>query len=182
MPIKSVCVYCGSRMGADPAYATAAEALGKGLAERGLRLVYGAGDVGLMGTVARAAQAAGGDTFGVIPAHLVRREAGKRDLGTYVVTETMHERKKVMLYNADAVVLLPGGAGSLDEFFEALTWQQLGLHDKPVLILNTDGYWDPLIALMDRAIDQEFAGESLRRIVAVFADAPALLQHLAAQQ
>ncbi|CUH89423.1 LOG family protein YvdD [Phaeobacter sp. CECT 5382] len=161
MSIKSVCVYCGSRSGAMPAYESAATALGQGLAARGLRLVYGAGDVGLMGSVARAAQAAGGETFGVIPEHLVKREVGKSDLTTYVVTETMHERKKVMLYNADAVVVLPGGPGSLDELFEALTWRQLGLHDKPILVLNIAGYWDKLRDLVEHMLDQGFADASL---------------------
>ncbi|UWR59156.1 LOG family protein [Phaeobacter inhibens] len=158
MRIHSVCVYCGSRDGVRPSYADAAEALGTGLATQGQRLVYGAGDVGLMGRVARAAQAAGGRTFGVIPEHLVRREVAKTDLNTYVVTETMHERKKVMLYNADAVVVLPGGAGSLDELFEALTWRQLELHGKPILILNIDGYWDPLKALVEHVVAEGFAG------------------------
>ncbi|MBY6045842.1 LOG family protein [Phaeobacter italicus] len=159
MRIQSVCVYCGARDGARSSYGEAAEAFGRGLAERDLRLVYGAGDVGLMGRVARAAQAAGGQTFGVIPEHLVRREVAKTDLQTYVVTETMHERKKVMLYNADAVVLLPGGAGSLDELFEALTWRQLELHHKPIFVLNIDGYWDPLKALIDHVVGEGFAGE-----------------------
>ena len=118
------------------------------LAAAGLRLVYGAGDVGLMGAVARAAIAAGGETFGVIPSHLVAREEGRRDLSRLVVTETMHERKKVMFMNADAIVTLPGGPGSLDELFEVLTWRQLGLHAKPVFLLNVNGYWDPLLALL----------------------------------
>ncbi|GAB5431584.1 MAG: TIGR00730 family Rossman fold protein [Epibacterium sp.] len=157
MAVTSVCVYCGSRMGAKPAYEAAARDFGTGLAEAGLRLVYGAGDVGLMGTVARAAQAAGGETFGVIPEHLVKQEVGKRDLTTYVVTETMHERKKVMLYNADAVVLLPGGMGSLDELFEAITWRQLGLHNKPIVVLNTEGYWEPLRALITHVVEEGFA-------------------------
>ncbi len=160
MAVTSVCVYCGSRMGAKSSYETAARDLGTGLAEAGLRLVYGAGDVGLMGTVARAAQAAGGETFGVIPEHLVKREVGKSDLTTYVVTETMHERKKVMLYNADAVVLLAGGMGSLDELFEAITWKQLGLHAKPIILLNTDGYWDPLRGLIDHIVKEGFADAS----------------------
>lgn len=161
MTVKSVCVYCGSRPGAMPAYAQAADALGAAIAAAGWRLVYGAGDVGLMGVVARAAQAAGGDTFGVIPTHLLEWEVGKTDLTRFVVTETMHERKKVMLMNADAVVVLPGGAGSLDELFEVLTWRQLGLHDKPILILNTEGYWDPLLTLVDHVIAQGFADPSL---------------------
>jgi TIGR00730 family protein len=112
MASSSICVYCGSRPGADPAYMDVATALGTALARDGHRLVYGAGDVGLMGAVARAAQAAGGETFGVIPGHLMALEVGKRDLTTFVVTETMHERKKVMFMNADAVVVLPGGAAA----------------------------------------------------------------------
>jgi uncharacterized protein (TIGR00730 family) len=161
MSIKSVCVYCGSRAGAMPAYEQAATAIGHVIAENGWRLVYGAGDVGLMGAVARAAQSAGGDTFGVIPAHLVAWEVGKTDLTRYVVTETMHERKKVMFMNADAILVLPGGAGSLDELFEVLTWRQLGLHNKPVLVLNIEGYWTPLLALIDHVIAQGFADASL---------------------
>jgi uncharacterized protein (TIGR00730 family) len=161
MTVKSVCVYCGSRFGAMPAYSQAAETFGTMLANEGWRLVYGAGDVGLMGAVARAAQAAGGDTFGVIPTHLLNREVGKTDLTSFVVTETMHERKKVMIMNADAVVVLPGGPGSLDEYFEALTWRQLGLHDKPILMMNVDGYWDKLRDLMEHTMDQGFADASL---------------------
>ncbi|WP_146346971.1 LOG family protein [Phaeobacter marinintestinus] len=171
MPVKSVCVYCGSRAGAMPAYAQDAQELGKNLADEGWRLVYGAGDVGLMGEVARAAQAAGGDTFGVIPQHLVDWEVGKTDLTRYIVTETMHERKKVMFMNADAVVVLPGGAGSLDELFEALTWRQLGLHSKPIVILNSGGYWDTLKALIDHVIAQGFADASLADFLS-WADTP----------
>lgn len=171
MSQKSVCVYCGSRNGANPAYAEAAKQFGTLLANEGWRLVYGAGDVGLMGEVARAAQTAGGVTFGVIPVHLVRREVGKTDLTHYVITETMHERKKVMIMNADAVVVLPGGPGSLDELFEALTWRQLGLHDKPILVLNVDGYWDTLRALLDQVISQGFADPSLGEFV-TWADTP----------
>lgn len=171
MTVKSVCVYCGSRAGAMPAYSKDASAMGHALAQEGWRLVYGAGDVGLMGEVARATQAAGGDTFGVIPAHLVAWEVGKTDLTRYVVTETMHERKKVMFMNADAVVVLPGGAGSLDELFEALTWRQLGLHSKPIVVLNTEGYWTPLRVLMDHMIDQGFADASLGEFV-TWADTP----------
>jgi len=155
--MKSVCVYCGSRPGKDPLFTTHAEALGRGLAAHGWRLVYGAGDVGLMGSVARAAQVAGADTFGVIPDHLVKWEVGKTDLTRYVVTETMHERKKVMFMNCDAVVVMPGGAGSLDELFEVLTWRQLGLHEKPIVLLNTSGYWDPLLSLLTHIVDSGFA-------------------------
>jgi uncharacterized protein (TIGR00730 family) len=167
---KSVCVYCGSRPGADPAYMAEATRLGTLFADEGWRLVYGAGDVGLMGAVARSAQAAGGETFGVIPQHLVDWEVGKTDLTTYVITETMHERKKVMFMNCDAVVVLPGGAGSLDELFEALTWRQLGLHNKPVLLMNTNGYWDPLIALLQHVTSQGFADDSLHDYYRVVPD------------
>ncbi|MEP3055452.1 TIGR00730 family Rossman fold protein [Ascidiaceihabitans sp.] len=173
MPIKSVCVYCGSRMGNDPAYGADAQALGVALARNGWRLVYGAGDVGLMGTVARAAQDAGAETFGVIPQHLVDWEVGKTDLTTYIVTETMHERKKVMFMNCDVVVVLPGGAGSLDELFEALTWRQLGLHEKPIFLLNTNGYWDPMIQLMNHVVAQGFADKSLLDFMTIVPDAQA---------
>ncbi|CUI79561.1 TIGR00730 family Rossman fold protein [Cognatishimia activa] len=162
MATASICVFCGSRAGVDPAYEQAATALGQAIADENWRLVYGAGDVGLMGAVARATQAAHGDTFGVIPQHLVDWEVGKTDLTRYIVTENMHERKKVMFMNCDAVVVLPGGAGSLDEFFEVLTWRQIGLHDKPIVLLNVNGYWDPLIGLIDHVVDQGFADASIK--------------------
>lgn len=170
MTLKSICVYCGSRTGDRPEYAEEAARLGAAIAGEGWRLVYGAGDVGLMGTVARAAQDGGGDTFGVIPTHLVNMEVGKKDLTRYVVTETMHERKKVMLMNADAVVVLPGGPGSLDEFFEVLTWRQLGLHDKPIVLMDVSGYWGPLKALLDSIVTHGFASESLLDFVQSGAD------------
>ena len=178
-PEKSICVYCGSRTGGDPAYIQAATALGEGIAQAGWRLVYGAGDVGLMGAVANAAQAAGGDTFGVIPQHLVDWEVGKTDLTRYVVTETMHERKKVMFMNCDAVVVLPGGAGSLDELFEVLTWRQLGLHEKPIFILNTEGYWNPLRDLLDHVVAQGFADASVLEFLQWTDTAEATLRALA---
>lgn len=165
MPSASICVYCGSRSGDNPAFAAEADTLGQEIAGAGWRLVYGAGDVGLMGTVARAAQTAGGETFGVIPTHLLDIEVGKTDLTRFVITETMHERKKVMLMNADAIVVLPGGAGSLDEFFEVLTWRQLGLHAKPIILLSVEAYWAPLTKLLDHVVDQGFADASLLRFV-----------------
>lgn len=171
---KSVCVYCGSRDGGSPSYAQAATDTGQMLAANKWRLVYGAGDVGLMGRVANAVQTAGGATFGVIPTHLLDWEVGKRDLNTFVITETMHERKKVMFMNADAVVVLPGGAGSLDEFFEALTWRQLKLHSKPLILLNIDGFWDPLYALLQHVVDSGFAGDNILSFVQVAQDVPAL--------
>ncbi len=173
-PTISVCVYCGARTGTNPAYMAAAEATGAMLARNGWRLVYGAGDVGLMGAVARAAQAAGAATFGVIPTHLMKLEVGRRELDSFVITETMHERKKVMFMNADAVVMLPGGAGSLDEFFEALTWRQLGLHDKPLFVLNIAGYWDPLLTLVERVVTEGFADASIKTFFRVVPDVAAL--------
>lgn len=160
----SLCVYCGSRPGTDPAYMTAATELGRTIAAEGWRLVYGAGDIGMMGAVAEAAAAAGARTLGVIPAHLMDVEAPNRAFGDRIITETMHERKKVMFMNADAVAVLPGGAGSLDEFFEVLTWAQIGLHRKPLVLLDVNGYWQPLIALVDHVIDQGFAGPGLRTL------------------
>ncbi len=176
--MASICVYCGSRFGADPAYRSDAEALGTWIAQNGHQLVYGAGDVGLMGAVANATQAAGGDTFGVIPVHLLDREVGKRDLSRFVVTETMHERKKVMFMNSDAIVVLPGGAGSLDEFFEVLTWRQLGLHEKPIFLLNTNGYWASLDALVKHVVENKFADESLLSFYEVVATRDALTERL----
>ncbi|WP_371153905.1 TIGR00730 family Rossman fold protein [Jannaschia sp. 2305UL9-9] len=174
----SICVYCGSRDGNSPTYSEASEALGRGIAARGWRLVYGAGDVGLMGRVARTVQAGGGDTFGVIPTHLMQLEVGKRDLTSFVVTETMHERKKVMFMNADAVIVLPGGAGTLDEFFEVLTWRQLGLHEKPIILLNIDGVWDDLIAMLHGIVARGFAEQSLLDFVQTAPDAEAALDLL----
>jgi uncharacterized protein (TIGR00730 family) len=175
---KSVCVFCGSRKGTLPAYALAAQQMGQMLAHNGWRLVYGAGDVGLMGEVARATQAAGGATFGVIPVHLLGMEVGKRDLSTFVITEDMHERKKVMFMNCDAIVVLPGGAGSLDEFFEVLTWAQIGLHSKPIYLLDVAGYWQPLVALIDHVVDQGFADASIKGLFEVAGTVPGLAQSL----
>ena len=171
---KSVCVYCGSRDGGKPSYAKAAEDTGIMLAKNAWRLVYGAGDVGLMGRVATSVQKAGGKTFGVIPTHLMDWEVGKQDLDSFIITETMHERKKVMIMNADAVVMIPGGAGSLDEFFEALTWRQLGLHSKPIFLVNTDGYWAPLLSLLNHVVNEGFAGADILSYVTVVPDVPAL--------
>jgi uncharacterized protein (TIGR00730 family) len=144
------------------------------LARNHWRLVFGAGDVGLMGAVAEAATAAGAATLGVIPTHLLGRERAERDLARMVVTEDMHERKKVMFMNSDAVVVLPGGAGSLDEFFEVLTWAQIGLHRKPILLLDVDGYWQPLLRLLDHVVAEGFADASVLRHFQTVPDVPAL--------
>ena len=179
--LHSVCVFCGSRPGRNPAFARAASDVGQMIADQGWRLVYGAGDVGLMGEVARAAQGAGAATMGVIPTHLMAREVGKRDLTQLVITEDMHERKKVMFMNSDAVVVLPGGAGSLDEFFEVLTWAQIGLHHKPILLLDTDGYWQPLVGLMAHVVKQGFADPTIMGHFAVVPDVAGLTMALRAR-
>ena len=180
MSLRSVCVFCGSRPGRNPAHGIAARDTGAMLARNGWRLVFGAGDVGLMGEVAKAAQAAGAPALGVIPVHLLGRERSGRDRATMIVTEDMHERKKVMFMNSDAVVVLPGGAGSLDEFFEVLTWAQIGLHGKPILLLDVEGYWQPLLALVDHVIAEGFADTSLKRHFRTVPDVPALEAALAA--
>ncbi len=180
-PIRSLCVFCGSRNGTDPAYLADATAVGRMIAEIGWRLVYGAGDVGLMGAVGRAAMDAGATTMGVIPTHLLRREQGRMDLGQVVITEDMHERKKVMFMNSDAVAVLPGGAGSLDEFFEVLTWAQIGLHGKPIYLLNTNGYLTNLIKLLNHIIAQGFAEPSMLTLVTVMDNVPDLTRALRAQ-
>ncbi|MDQ2066625.1 TIGR00730 family Rossman fold protein [Xinfangfangia sp. CPCC 101601] len=169
----SICVFCGARPGTNPAHVTAAQSFGKTLARRGWRLVYGAGDVGIMGEVARAAQNAGANCFGVIPVHLMGAERGKRDLTTFVITEDMHERKKVMFMNSDAIVVLPGGAGSLDEFFEVLTWAQIGLHKKPILLVDVAGYWQPLVAMIQHIVAEGFADASLLQLFQVVPDVAA---------
>jgi uncharacterized protein (TIGR00730 family) len=176
--LRSVCIYCGARNGNDPAYRTAAHDAGVMLARNGWRLVYGAGDVGLMGEVAKSVQAAGGRSFGVIPVHLLEKEVGKRDLDQFIITQTMHERKKVMFMNADAVLVLPGGAGSLDEFFEVLTWRQLDLHQKPIILLNIAGFWDPLLALLHHIVAQGFAGDDILGFVHAAADIAAAEHYL----
>ena len=175
MALQSICVFCGAKSGARASYAAAARTLGTAIAANGWRLVYGAGDVGLMGEVARAAIGAGAATMGVIPIHLLHREQGRRDLSTLVVTEDMHERKKVMFMNSDAIAVLPGGAGSLDEFFEVLTWAQIGLHGKPICLVDIDGYWQPLVTLINHAINEGFAASSVRDLFTVVPDIDGLV-------
>ena len=160
----SVCVFCGSRSGDNPDYLVQAEILGNLIAKHKWRLVYGAGNTGMMGAVANATQLGKAKTFGVIPHHLVQREVGKTDLDNYIVTDNMHERKKLMFTNSDAIILLPGGPGSLDEFFEVLTWAQLGIHKKPTVVINVKKYWDPLFSLIDHTISSGFAENSLKKL------------------
>jgi uncharacterized protein (TIGR00730 family) len=159
-----ICVFCGSRFGSRDAFADAARDLGRAIGGQGWRLIYGGGDVGLMGTVARAALEAGGDVAGIIPQRLLDREVGKRDLTTLEITPTMFARKERMIETADAFVVLPGGLGTLDELLEVVTLRQLGYHGKPIVVVNLGGYWDPLIALVDRVVEHRFADPSARTL------------------
>ena len=147
--MQRICVYCGSNFGSDPAFRTAAETVGRTCAQRGLGIVYGGGSVGLMGTVADAALAAGGEVIGVIPRKLIELEKEHRGLTELIEVETMHERKKIMMDRADGFIALPGGFGTMEELFEVAAWLQLGYHRKPVGVLNVGGYFDPLLTLLD---------------------------------
>jgi uncharacterized protein (TIGR00730 family) len=161
--MQSVCVYCGSNAGSKPVYAERAIALGNRLAKDGLTLVYGGGNVGLMGTVADAALEAGGKVIGVIPEQLVEWEVAHKSLTQLEVVANMHERKARMFDLADGFVALPGGFGTLDEMFEMLTWRQLGIGDKPCAFLDVDGFYSPLLAMMDRMVEERFLHPDQRR-------------------
>lgn len=176
--IRSLCVFCGSRAGADPAFAQAAEQLGRCLAERGVRLVYGGGSIGLMGVVMRAVIEHGGEVCGVIPEFLMRREVGNPDLTELVVVDSMHERKRRMFELSDAFAVLPGGIGTLDEAFEIITWQQLRLHTKPIAMLSVGDYWKVFESLIEQLIAQGFADSAIRNLFAVAADVESLLATL----
>ena len=162
-----ICVFCGSAVGKNPAYQAAAREFGTLLARREIGLVYGGGRVGLMGAVADATIAAGGHVIGIIPRFLLDREIGHAGLPDLRVVETMHERKALMASLADAFVALPGGMGTLEELFEILTWGQIGLHRKPSILLDVEGYYRPLLALLDHAADEEFLRRDHRAMVSV---------------
>lgn len=178
----SVCVYCGSSPGSNPAFADAARALGEAIVRRGHRLVYGGGHVGLMGVVADAVLAGGGEVHGVITEGLAYREVGHDGLTQLDVVATMHERKARMAELSDVVVMLPGGYGTLDEFFEAVTWTQLGIQQKPCGILNVAGFFDPLLRFIDDALRERFIRDKHRDLVLVDDDIDALLDQLVAWQ
>ena len=149
--LRSICVYCGANVGARPDYAEAAEGLGRAIGASGMRLVYGGGAVGLMGILARAAMAAGGPVTGIIPQFLIAKESSGDSLtrlSETIITADMHERKHAMFERADAFIALPGGIGTLEEIVEVMTWAQLGRHTKPICLVNTDGFWNPLLELM----------------------------------
>lgn len=160
--IKNLCVYCGSRAGDNGRYQDLAEEMGKIMAANDVGLVYGGGSIGLMGVIASTVLREGGRVIGVIPEHLDRIEVSLEDLEDLRVVGSMHERKKLMFDLSDGFVSMPGGLGTLDETFEIMTWAQLGLHRKPLILVNECGYWDPLIGMVDHVIKSQFASESAR--------------------
>jgi uncharacterized protein (TIGR00730 family) len=177
--IESVCVYCGSGKGINPAYALTARKLGKALAKDDIRLVYGGGSLGLMGEVAKATLGAGGKVTGIIPEFLGAREKMLKDVDELIVVEDMHVRKRLMFERSDAFVALPGGIGTLEELVEQLTWSQLGRHDKPIVVANIDGFWNPFLDLLTHMTGETFIrpGLDVRFIVVDSAEkiVPAIL-------
>lgn len=178
--VQSIAVFCGSRSGLDPAFAQAARALGAGMAEANMRLVYGGGRIGLMGVLADAVLAGGGAVLGVIPEFLTRREVAHEGVAAMEVTDSMHSRKQRMFAAADAFVSMPGGLGTLDETIEVLTWRSLNLHDKPILLCDVAGSVRPLLAAVEAAIEMGFAAPQIRDLFEVTSGVPALLRRLRA--
>ena len=179
--MKRVLVFCGSSPGGRPDYVAGAQGLGRLLAERELELVYGGASVGLMGALADSALAAGGTVIGVIPTRLVELEVAHAGLTKLHVVETMHQRKALMAELSDAVITLPGGTGTLDELFELFTWRHLGLHHKPIGLLEVADYWQPLLGFLEHAVNERFLREALFETLLVSRDAAALLDLLADQ-
>lgn len=165
--ISALGVFCGSKTGDDPAFAAAARDLGRIMAARRVRMVYGGGNIGLMGIIADSVLREGGHVTGVIPDFLMKFEVGKSDVSELIVVDSMHERKRRMFEMADGFVILPGGLGTLDETFEIVTWKQLRQHSKPIVVLNVSGYWDPFIDLVEGAIDGGFAHAGVRDLFTV---------------
>ncbi|MBQ0931975.1 TIGR00730 family Rossman fold protein [Ideonella sp. 4Y16] len=176
----SVCVYCGSRHGVRPEYTTAARAMGQAIGERGWRLVYGGGNVGLMGEVADATLAAGGTVLGVIPERLLQREVGHHGLTELVVVQNMHQRKMRMAEEADAFVALPGGIGTFEELFEMWSWRHLGYHDKPLGLLEVQGFWAPMVGFLRSSVAAGFMDDSQMAMLALDSTPARLLDSLAA--
>jgi len=176
--MKRLCVFCGSNAGIRPEYGIAAQELAAVLARRGLGLVYGGGNVGLMGMIAESMLRAGGEVIGVIPQSLVAKELAHHGVSELRIVDTMHQRKALMNELSDAFIALPGGFGTLDEFFEILTWSQLGIHGKPSGLLNVSGYFDSLLAMLDHAVTERFLRPAHRELVIAGTDADCLVQRL----
>jgi uncharacterized protein (TIGR00730 family) len=180
--MKSICVYCGSSPGKSPEYFTAARELGRELVKRGLGLVYGGASVGVMGAVADAVLQAGGKAVGVLPKNLAQKEIAHQQLDELFVVDSMHERKAMMADLSDGFIALPGGWGTLEEIFEALTWAQLGLHHKPCGLLNVAGYYDHLGAFLEHAMQERFVREEYRPMMMIENEAAVLLDRFASYQ
>lgn len=178
--MKSLCVYCGSRPGSDPAFKEAAIQVGKEAARRGCRIVYGGGKLGLMGATAGAARDAGGKVFGVIPDFLVELE-GILEGVDHKVVSNMHERKMMMFEESDAILTLPGGIGTLEEIIEVLSWARLGLHRKPLIVLNVNDFWSPLKELLHHVVDSKLADEALLSDITFVDNVPAVFDHAEAR-
>jgi uncharacterized protein (TIGR00730 family) len=178
--VKSICVYCGSNVGSRPEYVASARRVGEMLAGRGIRVVYGGGRVGLMGIVADAAMAAGGEVIGIIPAALDRREVANRNVTELYVVGSMHERKALMNDLSDGFIALPGGYGTFEELCEMLTWSQLGIHGKPVGLLNVARYYDSLLAFLNHAVDERFLHADHRSLLLCANDPESLLERMQA--
>lgn len=176
----SLCIYCGSRFGNQPEFEAAARGLGRLIAQRGWQLVYGGGNVGLMGAVADAAIESGGRVVGVIPESLIKREVGHRGLAELHVVQTMHQRKHMMAERADAFIALPGGIGTFEELYEVWTWRQLGYHDKPIGLLNVAGYYDTFLQFMAHTTQAGFLSQEQLQVLQVDTDAMRLLERLEA--
>ncbi|MEM6885334.1 MAG: TIGR00730 family Rossman fold protein [Verrucomicrobiota bacterium] len=163
MKLKTICVYCGSRMGTNPRYQKTAKILGEELVRRGYGLVYGGGDIGLMGTIAHSVMDAGGEVTGVIPKVLLHQELGLKEVTELLVVESMHERKTIMAERADGFIAMPGGIGTLEELFEIITWGYLGLHQKPCGLLNVAGYYNDMLKFLEHAESESFMHQALER-------------------
>ncbi|HQT79878.1 MAG TPA: TIGR00730 family Rossman fold protein [Rhodopila sp.] len=176
--IHSLAVFCGSRVGVNPVYAEAGRMLGTGMAAAGVRLVYGGGRIGIMGVVADAVLNAGGTVLGVIPEFLTQYEVAHQNVTQMVMTDSMHSRKQQLYEQSDAFLIMPGGLGTFDEAFEIITWRQLRLHDKPILLCDVAGWARPLVATIEHAIDQGFAAPTCRNLFEVVDGVPAVLERL----
>ncbi|OQY88326.1 MAG: Rossman fold protein, TIGR00730 family [Chloroflexi bacterium UTCFX4] len=176
--MKHICVFCGSSIGAREIYRDTARALGGEIARRGIDLVYGGSNIGLMGVIADATLAAGGKATGIMPTHLIQKEIMHTHLTELRVVNTMHERKALMADLADGFIALPGGFGTYDEFCEIVTWAQLGLHQKPCALLNVEGYYDPLITMIDRAVQEGFVRADHRAMLIISAEISDLLDQM----
>jgi uncharacterized protein (TIGR00730 family) len=178
--MQRICVFCGSAVGANPAYADAARRMGREMVSRGIGLVYGGGHVGLMGVIADTVLAEGGEAIGVIPHGLAVREVAHSRLTKLHVVGSMHERKAMMADMADAFVAMPGGFGTYEEFFEAVTWTQLGVHRKPCGLLNVEGFYDPIVSFIDRSVSEQFVKPEYRAAILVDSDPARLIEALTA--